>query len=223
MLLLLKVVMMMHVVEMIQWWGVMAEIFIIIYKEIDIKSVNRVDNTFIFYCEYGYMKKLSLTIMVMSTDDQWESLPCVICTELFFSCVWIWCFEIFRCLFCALMTQILRTAAQRKVKWGSTIPSLGFSFCRFVITPGSLNHCLWIRSQHGNQSRIVLVSKLAAHGCAGFPPQHPLEFSAPHLHHLGWHSCAPTPALSLAGCGQTGRRIYAGEVSTSKIIIPAGV
>ena len=48
----------------------MAEIFIIIYKEIDIKSVNRVDNTFIFYCEYGYMKKLSLTIMVMSTDDQ---------------------------------------------------------------------------------------------------------------------------------------------------------
>ena len=70
MLLLLKVVMMMHVVEMIQWWGVMAEIFIIIYKEIDIKSVNRVDNTFIFYCEYGYMKKLSLTIMVVSTDDQ---------------------------------------------------------------------------------------------------------------------------------------------------------
>ena len=53
MLLLLKVVMMMHVVEMIQWWGVMAEIFIIIYKEIDIKSVNRVDNTFIFCCEYG--------------------------------------------------------------------------------------------------------------------------------------------------------------------------
>ena len=36
----------------------MAAIFIIIYKEIDIKSVNRVDNTFIFYCEYGYMKKL---------------------------------------------------------------------------------------------------------------------------------------------------------------------
>ena len=64
--------MMMHVVEMIHWWGVIAEVFIIIYKEIDIKSVNRVDNTFIFsfYCEYGYMKKLSLTIMVMSTDDQ---------------------------------------------------------------------------------------------------------------------------------------------------------
>ena len=113
---------------------------------------------------------------------------CLVSCALSFSCVWILCFEIFRCLFCALMTQILRIAAPRKVKWGSTIPSLGFSFCRFVITPGSLNHCLWIRSQHGNQSRIVLVSKLAAHGCAGFPPQHPLEFSAPHLHHLGWHS-----------------------------------
>ena len=67
---------------------------------------------------------------------------CPVSCALSFSCVWIWCFEIFRCLFCALMTQILRTAAPRKVKWGSTIPSLGFSFCRFVITPGSLNHCL---------------------------------------------------------------------------------
>ena len=106
---------------------------------------------------------------------------CPVSCALSFSCVWICRFEIFRCLFWALMTQILRIAAPRKVKWGSTIPSLGFSFCRFVITPGSLNHCLWIRSQHGNQSRIVLVSKFPSPWVRWLPSTTPPGVLSPPL------------------------------------------